>query len=228
MKKALLITAILSLNAFGGLQSLPFKDGERIAFLGDSITQLGTDDPRGWVNIVERAIRAETPEVSFIQAGTSGNNSAHMSKRFGGDVLGRKANWMFFSCGVNDAPNGLEGASCNPGCPLEDYRASVNGIFNACDKAGVRVIVLSQTPVLETPVDHPANRNLVAYNKALKELAEEHKYIYLDPGGAIRAEIAKKADKSVRTLTIDGTHLNDRGNAIFADAVLKGLRGRGK
>ena len=208
----------------GSAAQLPFKNGERIAFLGDSITQLGTDDPRGWVNIVEREVRAGTPEVSFIQAGISGNNSEQMAKRFDRDVLSRKPNWMFFSCGVNDAPNGLKGDSCNPGRPVDAYCKSLNEIFDKCDKKGVRVIVLSQTPVIEAPVDHAANRNLVAYNAALKRIAGERKYVYLDPGGAIRAEIAKKSDKTVRTLTVDGTHLNDRGNAIFAEAVLSGLR----
>lgn len=208
----------------GCASQLPFRNGERIAFLGDSITQLGTDDPRGWVNIVEREVRAGTPEVSFIQAGISGDNSAQMAKRFDRDVLSRKPDWMFFSCGVNDAPNGLEGASCNPGRPVDAYCKSLNEIFDKCDKKGVRVIVLSQTPVIEAPVDHAANRNLVAYNAALKRIAGERKYVYLDPGGAIRAAIAKKPDKTVRTLTVDGTHLNDRGNAIFAEAVLSGLR----
>ena len=223
MNKMTVLSAALLATATT-FAALPFRNGDKIAFLGDSITQFGTDEPDGWVNLVERAIRAESPEVAFIHAGIAGNMSCHMASRLDRDVLRRKPTWMFFSCGVNDAPNGLEGASCNPGRPVDAYCKSLNEIFDKCDKKGVRVIVLSQTPVIEAPVDHAANRNLVAYNAALKRIAGERKYVYLDPGGAIRAEIAKKSDKTVRTLTVDGTHLNDRGNAIFAEAVLSGLR----
>ena len=222
MTKQLMMAAILG-SAFLANGALPFRNGDRIAFLGDSITQLGTDDPAGWVNTVEKAVRAETPDVSFIQAGISGNMSSHMLARLDKDVLSRKATWMFFSCGVNDAPNGLTGDSCNPGLPIEKYRENVNKIFDKATAKGVKVIVLSQTPVVEEP-DHVANKNLVAYNAALKEIALARKFVYLDPGAAIRAAIEKKADKSVRTLTVDGTHLNVQGNAIYAATVLKGLQ----
>ena len=204
--------------------ALPFANGERIAFLGDSITQLGTDDPRGWVNHVERAIRAETPEVSFVQAGISGNTSRDMLARVERDVLSRKPNWMFFSCGVNDAPNGYTDERMNKGVPLAEYRTNLSAIFDKCDKRGVKVIVLSQTPVVEEP-EHVANANLGAYNAALRELALKRGYRYLDPGAAIRAAIARKTDTSKRTLTVDGTHLNDAGNRIYADTVLKELSG---
>ena len=222
MNKMMVLSAVLLATATT-FAALPFRNGDKIAFLGDSITQFGTDEPDGWVNLVERAIRAESPEVAFIHAGIAGNMSCHMASRLDKDVLRRKPTWMFFSCGVNDTPNGLEGASCNPGRSVEKYRASLEEIFDKCDRQGVKVIVLSQTPVLETPVDHPANRNLVAYNAALKEIALARKYVYLDPGAAIRDEIGRKADKGCRTLTVDGTHLNGRGNAIYAETVLKGL-----
>ena len=130
---------------------------------------------------------------------------------------------MFFSCGVNDAPNGFTDARKNADVPLAKYRANVSRIFDMCDARGVKVIVLSQTPVLEDP-DHVANANLVAYNAALKELALKRGYRYLDPGAAIRAAIGRKADKSTLELTVDGTHLSDVGNRIYADTVLKGLR----
>ena len=175
------------------------------------------------MNVVERAIRAETPEVSFIQAGISGHTSRDMLSRVNRDVLSRKPNWMFFSCGVTDTPNGFTDTRKNADVPLAEYRANVSAIFDKCDERGVKVIVLSQTPVLEDP-DQVANANLVAYNAALKELALKRGYRYLDPGAAIRAAIGRKADKSTLELTVDGTHLSDIGNRIYADTVLKGLR----
>lgn len=219
MKTATLMSLFLFVvsSAFAGL---PFVNGDRIAFLGDSITQLGADDPRGWVNILESRVRKEVDEVAFIHAGIAGNTSADMLKRINADVIRRKPTWVFFSCGVNDSPNP---AADNPGVPLDKYIKNVSTIFDKLDKTGAKIVVLSQTPVLEDDPNYGANINLVSYNAELKRMALERKYIYLDPGAAIRKAIAEKKDPKKRTLTWDGTHLNYRGNAIFADVVLKGL-----
>ena len=219
MKNATLMSLFLFVvsSAFAGL---PFVNGDRIAFLGDSITQLGADDPRGWVNILESRVRKEVDEVAFIHAGIAGNTSADMLKRINADVIRRKPTWVFFSCGVNDSPNP---AADNPGVPLDKYIKNVSTIFDKLDKTGAKIVVLSQTPVLEDDPNYGANINLVSYNAELKRMALERKYIYLDPGAAIRKAIAEKKDPKKRTLTWDGTHLNNRGNAIFADVVLKGL-----
>ena len=217
-KSALMLFALFVLSSASA--KLPFANGDRIAFLGDSITQNGSDDPRGWVNIVESRVRKEIDEVAFIHAGIGGNTSADMLKRINFDVIRRKPTWVFFSCGVNDSPNP---AADNPGVPLDKYVKNVSTIFDKLDKTGAKIVVLSQTPVLEDDPNYAANINLVSYNAELKRMALERKYIYLDPGAAIRKAIAEKKDPKKRSLTWDGTHLNDRGNAIFADAVLKGL-----
>lgn len=203
--------------AFAGL---PFSNGDRIAFLGDSITQNGSDDPRGWVNLVESRVRKEVEEVAFIHAGIGGNTSADMLKRINADVIRRKPTWVFFSCGVNDSPNPAVG---NPGVPLDEYVRNITAIFDRLEKTGAKIVVLSQTPVLEDDPNYAANINLVSYNAALKRHALERRYIYLDPGAAVRKAIAEKKDSKKRELTYDGTHLSDRGNSIFAQTVLEGL-----
>ncbi len=219
MKTATLMSLFL-FAVSSAFARLPFVNGDRIAFLGDSITQCGSDDPRGWVNILESRVRKEVDEVAFIHAGIGGNTSADMLKRINADVIRRKPTWVFFSCGVNDSPNP---AADNPGVPLDKYIKNVSTIFDKLDKTGAKIVVLSQTPVLEDDPNYGANINLASYNSELKRMALERKYIYLDPGAAIRKAIAEKKDSKKRTLTWDGTHLNNRGNAIFADVVLKGL-----
>ena len=219
MKTTVLMSSVLFVVS-SAFARLPFVNGDRIAFLGDSITQCGSDDPRGWVNILESRVRKEVDEVAFIHAGIGGNTSADMLKRINADVIRRKPTWVFFSCGVNDSPNP---AADNPGVPLDKYVKNVSTIFDKLDKTGAKIVVLSQTPVMEDDPNYGANINLVSYNAELKRMALERKYIYLDPGAAIRKAIAEKKDPKKRMLTWDGTHLNHRGNAIFADVVLKGL-----
>lgn len=219
MKKTLIVLFAL-LTTLSTLANLPFKNGDRIAFLGDSITQNGSDDPRGWVNIVESRVRKEVDEVAFIHAGIGGNTSSDMLKRVNADVIRRKPTWVFFSCGVNDSPNPVVE---NPGVPLDKYIKNVTAIFDKLDKTKAKIVVLSQTPVLEDDSNYAANVNLVSYNAELRRMALERKYIYLDPGAAVRKAIELKKDPKKRELTYDGTHLSDRGNAIFAEVVLSGL-----
>jgi lysophospholipase L1-like esterase len=121
---------------------------------------------------------------------------------------------------VNDSPNP---AVDNPGVPLDKYIKNISTIFDRLEKTGAKIVVLSQTPVLEDDQNYAANINLVSYNSALKRLALERRYIYLDPGAAVRKAIASKKDPKKRELTYDGTHLSDRGNSIFAQTVLEGL-----
>lgn len=211
------------LTVFPAFADMPFVNGDRIAFLGDSITQLGADDPRGWVNILESKIRKEVEEVAFIHAGIAGNTSSDMLKRVNGDVIRRKPTWVFFSCGVNDSPNPAVG---NPGVPLDKYVKNVTAIFDRLDKTGAKIVVLSQTPVMEDDPNYAANINLASYNAELKRMAKERKYTFLDPGAVIRKAIAAKADPKKRELTCDGTHLSDKGNALFADTVIKGIGNR--
>ena len=167
MKTAVLMSSVLFVVS-SAFARLPFVNGDRIAFLGDSITQCGSDDPRGWVNILESRVRKEVDEVAFIHAGIGGNTSADMLKRINADVIRRKPTWVFFSCGVNDSPNP---AADNPGVPLDKYVKNVSTIFDKLDKTGAKIVVLSQTPVMEDDPNYGANINLVSYNAELKRMA---------------------------------------------------------
>ncbi len=197
----------------------PFRDGDKIAFLGDSITELGTKNPLGYVNLVMDGLREAGLEVTAVPAGVSGHTSVNMLKRVDKDVIAKKPSWMFLSCGVNDAPNGID----NPGVPLENYIKNINTIIDKCDKAGIKVIILSATPVVEEP-EHVANKNLVAYNDALREIAKKRNLPLVDLNKRFNQFIQHKEDKKVRVLTIDGTHMSPKGDLLMAVTILQTLK----
>ncbi len=87
-------------NALGaapaGLDLLAAKDcplakGERIAFLGDSITQGGAG-PGGYCRLIDEAIAKAHPDlgVKIIYAGISGHRVPDLQKRLDRDVLSKK------------------------------------------------------------------------------------------------------------------------------------------
>ena len=77
-------------------------NGDRIAFLGDSITANG-NRPAGYVNMVMKGLEVVgVKDAVKIPAGVSGHKSNNMRGRLQRDVIDKHPQWMTFSCGVND------------------------------------------------------------------------------------------------------------------------------
>ena len=69
------------------------KDGEKVAFLGDSITAQGWDFPGGYVKLTAAGLQTLGVKIVPIPAGVGGNTSQDMLARFQADVLARKPDW---------------------------------------------------------------------------------------------------------------------------------------
>ena len=93
------------------IAKIPIKSGDKVAFLGDSITQQGKSSPSGYVNLVSDALATHGVKVEVIGAGISGHKSNQMLERLERDVLSKKPQWMTLSCGVNDVWHGEKGVS---------------------------------------------------------------------------------------------------------------------
>jgi len=217
---AILFTASALLHA-----EIPVKSGEKVAFLGDSITQFGQDanNPGGYVNLIAKGLEANGVKIEVIGAGISGHTSIDMLKRLDNDVLNKKTQWMTLSCGVNDVWHGANGV------PLEDYKKNITEIVDKAQAAGVKVVILTSTMIGENQAD-ANNQKLVGYNEFLHSLAAEKKCQLADLNAAMQAavtagaEAAKKQPKSaINNLTIDGVHMAFAGNEMMALGVLEGL-----
>ncbi len=108
------VAVALAIGA-SGLQAaeLPVKDGQKIAFLGDSITQQGAGTG-GYVRLVISGLEANGIKATAIPAGISGHKSNQMLERLDRDVLSKKPDWMTLSCGVNDVLARREGRPARP------------------------------------------------------------------------------------------------------------------
>lgn len=190
------------------------KDGQKIAFMGDSITQAGAG-PKGYVRLVISGLGANDVKATAIPAGISGHKSNQMLDRLDRDALNKKPDWMTLSCGVNDVWHGANGV------PLDKYKENITKIVEKCEAAGVKVMILTSTMIGE---DQPNanNQKLVAYNDFLKALAKEKKCLLADLNADMQAAIAKVGpEKKGNLLTGDGVHMNTAGNKMMATGVLR-------
>jgi len=190
------------------------KDGETIVFLGDSITQMGAA-PEGYVTLFKIFCAVNGYDVKVINAGISGHTSRDMLKRLERDVLSHKPDWVSISCGVNDVWHGEKGV------PLPEYKKNMTEIVDRCLAAGAKVLLLTSTPIYEN-LNSPENKKLAAYNDFLRQLAKEKKILLCDLNKAFTALYKKKLTKK-RLLTIDGVHMNPRGNRLMAREIAKAL-----
>ena len=200
---------------------IPVKSGEKVAFLGDSITQQGQGSAGGYVQLVGSGFAANGVKVEIIGAGISGHKSNDMLARLEKDVLSKKPQWMTLSCGVNDVWHGAKGV------PLEDYKKNITEIVNRVQAAGVKVVILTSTMIKEDAANDE-NKKLTAYNDFLRTLAVEKKCLFADLNGEMQTSIAESVKAGLKPtngnyLTGDGVHMNPAGNQMMAVGVLKGF-----
>lgn len=199
---------------------IQIRNGESLAFLGDSITQQGWSKPYGYVHLVVEGLKSAGVEVKPIPAGISGHKSTNMNARMEKDVTAKKAQWMTLSCGVNDVWHGKNGV------PLEQYKKEVTQIFDKADKAGIKVVVLTPTMIREDP-EGALNKQLVPYLEFLRTAAKERNYLIADLNADMQKAIAdakaKDPNRKGLLLTVDGVHMNAAGDEMMASGILKAL-----
>jgi lysophospholipase L1-like esterase len=190
------------------------KSGEKVAFMGDSITEGGWGNPRGYVRLVMAGLAANGVSAEAVPVGISGNKSNQMLERLERDVLARKPQWMTLSCGVNDVWHGVKGV------PLEQYKDNITKIVEQCTAAGVKVVMLTAT-VIQEKLDNPENEKLAGYNDFLRQLAKDKNLPLADLNEMFQERIKTENKPDQRILTADGVHMNDEGNKVMARGVLK-------
>ncbi len=212
------IGSLLAFPLLGTTEGFQLHDGEKIVFLGDSITQMG-GQPEGYVSLFKLFCDVNGYEIEVINAGIGGHKSNDMLARLEKDVLDHKPNWISISCGVNDVwhsfmPN-------HQGVDLSDYQKNMTEIVDRCLKSGAKVILLTATPIMEK-LDTPENLKLKDYNDFLRELAKEKKIILCDLNQEFQKWYKEKKNEE-NLMTIDGVHMNPRGNRVMASEILKSL-----
>ena len=197
--------------------------GERIVFLGDSITQGGAG-PGGYVTLVREAIAAALPDkgVEVLGAGISGNKVPDLELRLDRDVLAKKPTTVVVYIGINDVWHSQRGQ----GTPKEAFDKGLRSLVERIRAGGARVILCTPSVIGEKPTgENPLDAMLDEYSAVTRGVAADLKTGLLDLRKAfidhLAAANAAQADKG--TLTTDGVHLNAAGNRFVADRMLEAL-----
>jgi lysophospholipase L1-like esterase len=201
-----------------------FHDGDRILFLGDSITeqyQYSTD--------IELYLTLHFPKwrLTFLNAGISGDTAAGGAGRFARHVLAEKPTAVTIDFGMNDGGYG-------PFIPQKqaNYLKRTEQMLQDARKAGIRVALISPNAVDHRVKPKQAPDRFKIYQETqkefyapLKELAAKYDVPFIDQYAITRAGMEKmEADHAdaVKPFT-DGVHTSTAGGWFMANTILVGL-----
>lgn len=211
MKKILFTIWLLSsLSLFG---SIDIQNGEKVAFLGDSITQLGGNKwPfEGFIFLVQEGLKTKGVTISTIRAGISGHHSRQMLARQKRDVLDKKPQWMFLCTGANDVAFKI---------PLEEFKKNIAKMVENARKANIKVVLMTSVPRENIK---NANKKLLPYNSFTISYAKANKIPLIDLYKALDETYKKEPFCSIKAprLSYDGIHLNGFGHIVVAETILR-------
>lgn len=190
------------------------RDGQKIVFLGDSITQAAD----GYVSVVEHMLGALVPgaRVECVNAGIGGNKVTDMLARVDDDVISHCPGWVTVSVGINDVWHGPAGV------PVELFRGKYEELVSRLAEHGSARLALFTTTVIGEDLRSEANQKLVPYNEFIRDTARRKNALLVDMNEAFRAAIAawEAVGEGLR-FTTDGVHMTPVGNCLMALTLLR-------
>jgi lysophospholipase L1-like esterase len=220
------LAALFLTTAARSEDKLPaLQKGDRIVFLGDSITEAGAGRG-GYVTLIREALKEKHKdlELEVIGAGISGNKVPDLQGRLERDVLGKKPTVVVIYIGINDVWHGENDPA--RGTPKDKYEAGLKEIIGKIQKAGARVILCTPSVIGEkNDGSNKLDARLDEYADISRKVAKETKSQLCDLRKAFIEHLKKDntANKEAGILTTDRVHLNAAGNRFVADVILKGL-----
>ena len=196
------------------------EDGDRVVFLGDSITVAHT-----WTRAVEEFVLTRDPEksITFVNAGVGGHTAADGLARLDSDVLAQRPTVVVVNFGMNDAgyPDDSDGAA---------FAKNMGAIFDRLKAGGVRVVVWADT----TPFD-PEDTDHTTKGRVRREHIDRFVAVAADESarrGLVlvrwhervqRAVDAWKKAKRTTKLVPDKVHPGPLVHAVMAAGLLRAL-----
>jgi lysophospholipase L1-like esterase len=219
------VTAVLLVLPAAEAQTTPLKKGDRIVFLGDSITEGGVR-PNGYVTLVKKALTEKHKDlgIEILGAGISGNKVPDLQRRLERDVLAKKPTLVVIYIGINDVWHGEK----NParGTPKDKFEAGLKEIIGKIKDGKARVILCTPSVIGEkADGSNKLDAKLDEYADISRRAAREEKVSLCDLRKEFLEHLKKDnaENKAKGVLTTDGVHLNEAGNRFVAKVMLKAL-----
>ena len=217
----------------------------KVVFLGDSITEAGIYDKEvgvpsgdtliypkytGFINLLKKDIE---DDIELIGKGVSGNKVSNLLERYKKDVLSLNPDIVFIYIGINDVWHKY---SFGTGTDIIFYENGLRKIIADIKNKGAKVILCTPTVIGENKGEFTLvnefkdietmeimNGDLDAYSDVIRKLSSELNTDLLDLREIFMNYISENNpnNESFGITTYDGVHLNDLGNKLIADEMIR-------
>ncbi|WP_035612370.1 SGNH/GDSL hydrolase family protein [Haloferula sp. BvORR071] len=219
MRSLLLLLATVSLAH----AEYALRDGDTLAFLGDSITAA-----RGYTKVVEHYTLMRYPDrkVRFVNAGQGGDTANGCLQRLERDVFAKGATVVTVAFGINDIGWGTKADDEHKKLYLDGIRT----IIARCKEKKVRPIICSPAITAEGPdtaekgyLQTMTDEGLALANSLGAETIDLQRGMREVQRRVLDHNSKAKPEDQVKMHVKDGIHLEDLGQMAMAYAMIKGL-----
>jgi lysophospholipase L1-like esterase len=218
-RSIVVIVALIVLASFSTMQQK-----QRVVFFGDSITQAAVN-PKGYITVMGDMLKQKglADKYELIGAGISGNKVYDLYLRIEEDVLAKNPNVVFIYIGVNDV---WHKRSSGTGTDPDKFEKFYNAIIKKLKDKNIEVILCTMATIGErTDYSNDQDGDLNHYANLIRDIAKKNNCALVDLRKAfLDYNLANnKENKDRGILTTDRVHLNEKGNHLVAEEMLKAL-----
>ncbi|MDB3883821.1 GDSL-type esterase/lipase family protein [Flavobacteriaceae bacterium] len=219
----------------------------KVVFLGDSITAAGVYDkevaePWGDTFVYPKATGFITllnenvgDNMELIGKGVSGDKVSDLLTRYKDDVMKLNPDIVFIYIGINDVWHKYDFGT---GSDIDFYESGLRKIIYDIKKQGADIVLCTPTLIGENSGEFTLvnqfkdvetmermNGDLDAFSDVIRKLSTELNTDLLDLREIFMTYVSENNldNEPAGLLTYDGVHLNDLGNKLIADEMMKFL-----
>ena len=219
MKRIIIIALAIIATSFGTMQKK-----QRVIFFGDSITEAGVK-PGGYVTLLDQQLKQRGGnQYELIGAGIGGNKVYDLYLRMEDDVMSKNPDIVVIWIGVNDV---WHKRSFGTGTDPDKFERFYNAIIKKLQARNAKVIICTPAVIGErTDFSNELDGDLNRYSTIIRGIAQKNNCELVDLRKAfLDYNLANNKDnKESGILTVDRVHLNDAGNKLVADEMMKVLK----
>ncbi|MBQ3225701.1 MAG: SGNH/GDSL hydrolase family protein [Clostridia bacterium] len=169
-----------------------FERYDRIVFAGDSVTDMGSQQPvgeglfenvgRSYVRVLENMFASYYPEVflRITNAGISGNTSRDLLERFDQDVVSLNPDWVSICIGINDVWRQFDSPAILDSHVLpKEYESNLTKMIEKV-KDNVKGIFILSPYMIEPLREDKMRARMDEYVEICRKLSNEYGCIFVD------------------------------------------------
>ena len=225
------IIFLISALLLASCDDMTENQSTKIIFLGDSITEQGESFDDGFISLLRQNLSQE--EFELVGKGIGGHKVSNLLTRYKADVIDLNPDIVFIYIGINDVWHKYDFGT---GSDIDLYERGLKTIISDIKSLGSKIVLCTPTVIGENTGDfelgnqfkdvetmEKMNGDLDKFSEVVRKLSHEYETELLDLRKIFMDYLAENNinNDAAGILTTDGVHLNEQGNKLFADQMIK-------